>query len=169
MNKSVLFYGIELMVKAGIKEIAVVIPPVFRTEFDEALQGGVPWSINITLIEQLDPNGLADAVRIAKPFTQDDDFLLYLGDNIIDGSLHPLIEKFQFEKLDGLLSVNEVDNPEQFGVVEMNGNIINRVLEKPKNPPSNMAINGVYLFKPSIYDAISKIHPSKRGEYESWM
>jgi len=166
MNKPVLFYGIELMIQAGIKDIAVVVPPIFRKEFDEALQGGAPWNISISLIEQLEPKGLADAVRVAEEFIQYDDFLLYLGDNIIDGSLEPLIEKFQSENLDGLISVSQVDNPEQFGVVEMNRNKINRVIEKPKNPPSNLAINGVYLFRHSIFEAISKIRPSKRGEYE---
>src|SRR5690606_6964369 len=75
-------------------------------------------------------------------------------------------EKFQSENLDGLISVSQVDSPEQFGVVEMNGNTIHRVVEKPKHPPSNLAINGVYLFRHTIYDAISKIHPSARGEYE---
>lgn len=166
MNKPVLFYGIELMVQAGINEIAVVVSPVYRKVFEEALQGGVPWNISITLIEQAEPKGLADAVRVAEKFTQSDDFLLYLGDNVIDGSLKPLIEKFQRENLDGLISVSHVDFPEQFGVVQMNGNKIDRVIEKPKNPPSNLAINGVYLFRSTIYEAISKIHPSLRGEYE---
>lgn len=166
MNKPVLYYGIESMIDAGIAELAVIVPPAYRKAFDEALLGGSPWGIHIQLIEQPEPKGLADAVRVAESFIQGDDFLLYLGDNVIDGSLTPLIEKFQTEKLDGLVSVSRVDRPEQFGVVQMNGEKIERVVEKPKVPPSNLAINGVYLFRESIFRAIDNIRPSARGEYE---
>ncbi|MBP1990985.1 glucose-1-phosphate thymidylyltransferase [Paenibacillus eucommiae] len=166
MNKPVLFYGIEAMIQAGIKEIAVVVSPSYRKVFDEALQGGAPWNIAISLIEQQEPKGLADAVRAAEPFIQQDDFLLYLGDNVIDGSLLPLIHKFQTENLDGLVSVSSVEAPERFGVVQLDGEKIEKVVEKPKNPPSNLAINGVYLFRHTLFGAISKIHPSARGEYE---
>lgn len=166
MNKPVLFYGIDSMIQAGIKEIAVVVPPVYKKVFDEALQKGASWGITITLIEQPEPKGLADAVLVAKDFIQQDDFLLYLGDNVIDGQLGPLIEKFAAEKLDGLVSVCSVDNPEQFGVVQLNGDKIEKVVEKPKNPPSNLAINGVYLFRHSLFEAIAQIAPSARGEYE---
>ncbi|NHN30203.1 glucose-1-phosphate thymidylyltransferase [Paenibacillus agricola] len=166
MNKPVLFYGIELMIQAGITEIAVVVPPGLRQEFDDALRGGTPWGIAITLIVQPEPKGLADAVRVAENFIQHDDFLLYLGDNVIDGSLQPLIQKFQSENLDGLVSVSHVDAPEQFGVVQLSGEKIEKVVEKPKHPPSHLAINGVYLFKHSLFGAIAKISPSARGEYE---
>ncbi|WP_424769041.1 glucose-1-phosphate thymidylyltransferase [Paenibacillus sp. sgz302251] len=166
MNKPVLFYGIEAMLQAGITEIAVVVSPVFRKVFDKALQGGAPWNIVISLIEQPEPKGLADAVRAAEAFTEHDDFLLYLGDNVIDGSLKPLVEKFQSENLDGVVSVSPVDAPEQFGVVQLCGDKIEKVVEKPKNPQSNLAINGVYLFRHSLFEAISKIVPSPRGEYE---
>ncbi len=166
MNKPVLFYGIESMIEAGITEIAVVVPPVYRSVFSEALQGGEPWNIDVSLIEQPEPRGLADAVRVAESFVCSDDFLLYLGDNVIDGPLRPLVRKFRNESLDGLVSVSPVDAPEQFGVVELNGESIVRVVEKPKHPPSNLGINGVYLFRPSIFEAIASIRPSDRGEYE---
>lgn len=166
MNKSVIFYGIELMIQAGITEIAVVVSPVYRKIFDEALKGGAPWDITISLIEQPEPRGLADAIRVAESFIQEDDFLLYLGDNIIDGSLQPLIDKFEHENLDGLISVSLVENPEQFGVVQLDGEKIVKVVEKPKNSLSNLAINGVYLFRNSLFGAIEKIVPSLRGEYE---
>lgn len=166
MNKPVLFYGIESMTEVGISEIAVVVPPGYRKVFDEALQGGAPWGISVSLIEQPEPKGLADAIRVAEQFVQHDDFLLYLGDNVIDGSLQALVDLFQSEKLDGLVSVSEVTNPRQFGVVQLNGDTIERVVEKPEHPPSNLAINGVYLFRPSLFRAISEITPSARGEYE---
>lgn len=166
MNKPVLFYGIESLIQAGITEIAVVVSPVYRKIFDKELQAGRPWNIDISLIDQPEPRGLADAIRVAEHFIQQDDFLLYLGDNVIDGPLQPLIDKFQLENLDGLVSVSHVDSPEQFGVVMLEGEKIKRVVEKPKNPPSNFAINGVYLFRHSLFDAIAKIIPSPRGEYE---
>lgn len=166
MNKPVLFYGMEAMMKAGITDIAVVIPPHYRRAFDEVLLGGAPWNIQITLVEQPEPRGLADAVRVAEGFIGQDPFLLYLGDNVIDGSLEPLVEKFHTERLDGLVSVSHVEAPEQFGVVRLDGETIVNVVEKPKHPPSQLAINGVYLFRSSLFEAIEKIRPSARGEYE---
>lgn len=166
MNKPVLFFGIESMVQAGIKEIAVVVPPGYKSVFRETLKEGMPWQISITLIEQSDPKGLADAVNVAKAFIGESSFLLYLGDNVIDGPLLPLIHKFESDNLDGLVSVSSVEAPEQFGVVELKGDKIYRVVEKPKKPPSNLAINGVYVFRPSLFEAIAQIKPSARGEYE---
>lgn len=166
MNKPVLFYGLEALMKAGITDIAVVVPPHYRRAFDEVLLGGAPWDIQITLVEQPEPRGLADAVRAAERFIGQDPFLLYLGDNVIDGSLEPLVEKFQSERLDGLVSVSHVEAPEQFGVVRLDGETIVHVVEKPKHPPSQLAINGVYLFRSSLFEAIEKIRPSQRGEYE---
>ncbi len=166
MNKPVLYYGIESMIEAGIDNIAVVVPPVYREAFDEALQGGAPWDIEISLIEQPEPRGLADAVRMAEAYVGNDDFILYLGDNVIDGSLAPLVERFHRERLEGLVSVSEVESPQQFGVVQLDGERLVKVVEKPKEPPSNLAINGVYLFRPSLFDAIAGLRPSARGEYE---
>jgi glucose-1-phosphate thymidylyltransferase len=166
MNKPILFYGIEAMIEAGIKEIGVVIAPAYRRVFDDILMRGTPWNISITLIEQPVARGLADAVHMAQPFIQNDSFLLYLGDNLIDGSLKPLVKQFESEKLDGLISVSHVENPQQFGVVQLDGEKIIKLIEKPKNPPSHLAINGAYLFRPLIFDAISKIRPSWRDEYE---
>ncbi|AOZ91953.1 glucose-1-phosphate thymidylyltransferase [Paenibacillus crassostreae] len=166
MNKPVLFYGIESLIQTGITEIAIVVSPNYRKKFDDELQSGKPWNINITLIEQLEPRGMADAIRVAEHFIQHDDFLIFLGDNVIDGSLQPLIDKFQTENLDGLVSVSYVESPEQFGVVQLEEDKIIRVVEKPKYPLSHLAINGVYLFRHSLFNAISKITPSARGEYE---
>jgi glucose-1-phosphate thymidylyltransferase len=166
MNKPVLFYGIESLIEAGIRQIAIVVPPGYRQVFDDALNQGVPWGIDISLIEQPEPKGLADAVRVAQSYIQDDDFLLFLGDNVIDGSLQPLVDKFQSEQLEGLISVSHVDHPEQFGVVQMEGDNLVKVVEKPANPPSHLAINGVYLFRSSLFQAIAEIKPSARGEYE---
>lgn len=166
INKPVLFYGIESMIEAGITEIGIVVSPSFKKVFAEALQRVIPSHIRIELIEQNEPKGLAHAVSVARSFTQSEEFILYLGDNIIDGPLKPLIDQFYSDNLDGLVSVSPVEHPERFGVVEMSGNKISKVVEKPKNPPSNLAINGVYLFREAIYEAIAKIVPSARGEYE---
>lgn len=166
MNRPVLFYGIESMVQAGITEIGIVVSPGTWSAFIEALQEGVPGNIAVSLIEQPEPKGLANAIQVAKSFIQQDDFLLYLGDNVIDGPLKPLVDKFRSEDLDGLVSVSSVDSPEQFGVVQLDGDKIVRVVEKPKYPPSNLAINGVYLFRPVLFEAIATLKPSARGEYE---
>lgn len=166
MNRPVLYYGIESMIEAGITNIGVVVPPAYRNAFDDALQGGAPWNIEMELIEQPEPRGLADAVRSARSFIDGDDFLLYLGDNVIDGPLAALIDQFESERLDGLVSVSRVPNPEQFGVVQLEGERLVKVVEKPKNPPSDLAINGVYLFRSSIFEMIDRLEPSARGEYE---
>ena len=165
-NKPVLFYGIEAMIEAGITDIGVVVPPAYREAFAAALRDGAPWNVAATLIEQPSPKGLADAVRTAESFVGEDDFMLYLGDNVIDGPLAPLVERFQSGLLEGLVSVSPVERPERFGVVQLEGDRIVRLVEKPKNPPSNLAINGVYLFRPSIFAAIRAIKPSARGELE---
>ena len=166
LNKPVLLYGIESMIEAGITEIGIVVSPIYKQSFAEAVEKAIPPNIRIELIEQHEPKGLAHAVSVARSFTRADDFILYLGDNVIDGSLKPLVDQFYNEKLDGLVSVSHVEHPEQFGVVEMRGDKISRVVEKPKHPPSNLAINGVYLFRRTIYEAIDRIEPSARGEYE---
>lgn len=166
MNKPVLFYGIESMIDAGITDIGIVVPPAYREAFEAAVQGGAPWNIETTLIEQPEPRGLADAVRVAEEYVGEEDFLLYLGDNVIDGSLAPLVERFQSERLEGLVSVSPVQRPERFGVVQLTGDRLERVVEKPKHPPSNLAINGVYLFRHSLFGAIRTLRPSARGELE---
>ncbi|GIM47103.1 glucose-1-phosphate thymidylyltransferase [Collibacillus ludicampi] len=164
-NQPVIQYAIDKMKKAGIREIGIVVPPHFRPHFESVLgDGHVELSLNY--IEQKEAKGLADAVRAARSFIQDDPFLLFLGDNFYDGELEGLVQRFYVEKPESLLVVSRVSNPQQFGVVQFEGNQIIRLVEKPQNPPSSFAIVGVYLFTSTIFSMIDRLTPSSRGEYE---
>lgn len=164
-NQPVIQYAIEKMSEAGIDEIGIVIPPYFKSQFEEVLGNTLSGAV-ISYIEQKEPKGLADAVNSARYFIKDDSFLLFLGDNFFGGELSPLVQRVSEEKSDALIMVSQVANPSQFGVVQFEGSRIVRLLEKPKNPPSNYAIVGIYLFTPSIFAEIDRLIPSPRGEYE---
>jgi len=164
-NRPVVEYALSQMVAVGIRDIGVVIPPHFKTVFKQTL-GDIYEGARMTYIEQVEAKGLAHAVAVAESFVGEEDFLLYLGDNFLTGSLLPLIEKFYAEQASVLLLMKSVPNPAQFGVVEMEGNRVVKVEEKPKKSKSTLAMIGVYLFSAAIFDSISKLKPSARGEYE---
>jgi len=164
-NKPVLFYGLESLSRAGIKNVGIVVGDTHR-EIESAVGKGRDFSLNVTYIHQEKPLGLAHAVLISEFFLEGDDFLMYLGDNILKEELTPYVERFQKEKPDALLLLVEVENPSQFGVAELKGNRVIRLIEKPEKPPSNLALAGVYLFSPKIISAAKRIKPSWRGELE---
>jgi glucose-1-phosphate thymidylyltransferase len=164
-NQPVIQYAIEKMKKAGIREIGIVVPPHFRPHFESVLGDGHA-ELSLNYIEQKEAKGLADAVRAARSFLQDDPFLLFLGDIFFDGELEGLVQRYYMEKPESLLVVSRVSNPHQFGVVQFEGNQIIRLVEKPQNPPSSFAIVGVYLFTSTIFSMIERLTPSSRGEYE---
>jgi glucose-1-phosphate thymidylyltransferase len=166
-NKPILWYGIEAIVAAGITDIGIIISPETGNEVQNQTGNGDRFRAKITYILQSEPAGLAHAVKIAQPFLQDSPFLMYLGDNLIQSHLHDLIIKFQQKDLDALILLRQVENPTSFGVatVDAQGKVL-QLVEKPKNPPSNLALVGVYLFSPAIHHAISNIQPSARGELE---
>jgi glucose-1-phosphate thymidylyltransferase len=156
-NKPILWYGIESIVAAGIHDIGIITKT----------GNGDRFSANIQYILQSEPLGLAHAVAIAQNFLQDSPFLLFLGDTLLESPLKPLLIKFQQQQLDSLLLLCEVNDPRAFGVakIDENGKLV-QMLEKPKDPPSNLALVGVYFFNTSIHEAIASIHPSARGELE---
>ena len=166
-NKPILWYGIESIVAAGITEIGIIISPETGGEVEAKTGNGDRFGAKITYIRQDEPLGLAHAVKVAQPFLGDSPFVMYLGDNLVETELDRFIDKFKSQQLDALTLLCEVENPTAFGVakVDDNGKVL-QLVEKPKNPPSNLALVGVYLFSPEIHNAIANIQPSARGELE---
>lgn len=166
-NKPILWYGIESIVNAGITEIGIIISPETGEEIQVQTGIGEQFGAKITYIIQEQPLGLAHAVKVAQPFLADSPFIMYLGDNLIQDGLASFLATFQTQKLDGLILLRQVKNPTAFGVakVDEKGRVL-QLLEKPKVPPSNLALVGVYFFSPAIHHAIANIHPSPRGELE---
>ena len=165
-NKPVLFYGIEAIVAAGIQEIGIIVGDT-RDEIMAAVGDGSHFGARITYIPQEAPLGLAHAVKIAQPFLGDEPFVMYLGDNLIAGGITTLVEEFRRGECNAMILLAEVPNPEQFGVAELDGGgAVKRLIEKPSDPPSNLALVGVYMFGPEIFESVNRIRPSRRGELE---
>ncbi len=165
-NKPVLFYGIEALVEAGITEIGIIIAPETGDEIKEAAGEGSAFGAKITYILQDKPAGLAHAVLTAEEFIGDSPFIMYLGDNLLADGLTGLVSTFRAEQPDALILLTPVDDPQSYGVAELDGERIVRLVEKPKDPPSNLALVGVYLFGSPIFDAARALQPSWRGELE---
>jgi glucose-1-phosphate thymidylyltransferase len=166
-NKPILWYGIEAIAAAGITEIGIIISPETGQEVKAKTGNGDRFGINIHYILQDKPAGLAHAVKVARPFLGDSPFVMYLGDNLVQNELGLFMEQFQVKGLDALTLLCEVANPSAFGVATVNeeGRVL-QLVEKPKNPASNLALVGIYFFSPVIHQAIDSIQPSARGELE---
>jgi glucose-1-phosphate thymidylyltransferase len=165
-NKPVLFYGIEALVDAGVTEIGIIIAPETGEEIRAAAGDGSAFGARITYIVQDKPAGLAHAVLTAEEFIGDSPFVMYLGDNLLADGLRGLVSTFREEEPDALILLTPVDDPQSYGVAELDGERIVRLIEKPKDPPSNLALVGVYLFAPPIFEAARALKPSWRGELE---
>jgi glucose-1-phosphate thymidylyltransferase len=165
-NKPVLFYGIEALVSAGVKEIGIIIAPETGDEIREAAGDGSRFGAEITYIVQDKPAGLAHAVLTAEEFIGGSPFVMYLGDNLLRDGLSGLVSTFRADQPDALILLTPVEDPQSYGVAELDGERIVRLIEKPKDPPSNLALVGVYLFMPAIFDAARALEPSWRGELE---
>jgi len=166
-NKPILWYGIEAIVEAGITEIGIIISPETGEEIKQKTGNGQIFGAKITYILQDQPLGLAHAVKIAQIFLGDSDFIMYLGDNLIEDNLKPFFTAFKNQNLDALILLRKVSNPSAFGVAKIDeqGRVL-QLVEKPKVPPSNLALVGVYFFSSAIHHAIELIQPSPRGELE---
>ncbi len=166
-NKPILWYGIESIVAAGITDIGIIISPETGEEVKAKTGNGDRFGANITYILQDKPAGLAHAVKVAQPFLGDTPFVMYLGDNLVQSDLNLFLESFREKSLDALTLLCQVANPSAFGVakIDENGRVL-QLVEKPKNPPSNLALVGIYLFSNIIHSAIASIKPSARGELE---
>src|SRR5204863_5473721 len=165
-NKPVLFYGIESLAEAGIEEVGIIIAPETGDEIREAAGDGSRFGIAITYIEQDEPRGLAHAVLTAEPFLGDSPFVMYLGDNLLRDGIVDLVQTFRTEEPDALILLTPVPDPENYGVAELNDGSVSRLVEKPKDPATDLALVGVYMFTPAIFDAARSIEPSWRGELE---
>ena len=173
-NKPIIYYGIESIAEAGIKDFAIIVGDTAQDVMREVGDGS-RWGINITYIHQDQPLGLAHAVKISRDYMKDDSFIMYLGDNMIKEGIPQLVEKFKAEKPNSLILLTKVPNPQQFGVAELDASgKIEKLIEKPKHTKSDLALVGVYLFDKNIFKAVDSIQPSARGELEitdaiSWL
>lgn len=164
-NKPILFYALEDLINSGVKKLGIVLGPN-REQVISAVKS-VDWDAEIEFIYQGEPKGIAHAILVSEIFLGKDDFVLYLGDNILAGGIKEHLKKFLQERPDCSLMLAEVEKPERFGVVELNPDMsIKRIVEKPKIPPSNLAQVGIWFFTSSIMDACKNIKPSWRNELE---
>jgi glucose-1-phosphate thymidylyltransferase len=165
-NRPVLFYGIDAMAHAGIEEIGIIIAPETGDEIREVAGDGSAFGVKITYILQDEPAGLAHAVLTAEPFLGDSPFVMYLGDNLLRNGIVALVDTFRTEEPDALILLTPVPDPEHYGVAELSDGRVARLVEKPKEPQTDLALVGVYMFTPAIFDAARSIEPSWRGELE---
>ncbi|HEV7363023.1 MAG TPA: sugar phosphate nucleotidyltransferase, partial [Solirubrobacteraceae bacterium] len=165
-NKPVLFYGIEAMAAAGIRDVGIVIAPETGDEIRAAVGDGERFGVSVTYIEQDEPLGLAHAALTAEPFLGDSPFVMYLGDNLLQGGIEELVAAFREHEPDALILLTPVPDPENYGVAELRDDTVVRLVEKPPEPSTDLALVGVYMFTPAIHDAARAISPSARGELE---
>ena len=164
-NKPILFYAIEAIRDAGIDEIGIIVGHTAE-EVMAAVGNGDRWGVKITYIPQDEPKGLAHAVKIAEPFIGKDRFIMFLGDNLIRDGVTEVVQRFEAENANAHIMLAQVKNPQEFGVAELDGDRVLKLVEKPKEPKSNLALVGVYLFDSNIFTAVNSIRPSARGELE---
>lgn len=165
-NKPTIMYSIEKIKESGISDIGIVVSPENIEAFQRVLGDGSSLDIKITYIIQEKPQGLAHAVKVAKDFLNNEDFLMFLGDNLVYFDLKSFIKKFEQSEYESYILLTPVENPWDFGIALIEDSKVVKVVEKPKVPPSNLAIVGVYIFTPLIFEAIDHLSPSWRGEYE---
>ena len=165
-NKPMSQYCIESIREAGITDIAIIIGGLGSDKVKEYYENGENFGVNLTYIEQDYPRGIAHAVNLCKDFVSNEKFVVFLGDNIIQKSISQFATNFERSNYDALILLCEVDNPSRFGIADVKDGKIIKIMEKPKNPPTNLAVTGIYFLTPKIFDIISKQKPSARNELE---
>jgi glucose-1-phosphate thymidylyltransferase len=164
-NVPILFYGLRAIRDAGIRQVGIVVGSTAE-EVRAACGDGSEWDVEITYIEQDAPRGLAHAVLVSRDFLGDDDFVMYLGDNVLVEGITGFVQEFERHKPNAQIFLAKVREPERFGVAVLDGDRVVKLVEKPKEPISDLALVGVYLFDHTIHEAIDTIEPSWRGELE---
>ena len=161
----ILFYGVESIRDAGVKEIGIILGPMNET-IKESIGDGSKFGVKVTYIDQPEPKGLAHAVLVAEDFLRDEPFVMYLGDNLLRRGIKYLVDDFKSSKYDAMVVLTKVKDPRLFGVAEVDKGKLLRVIEKPKQPKSDLAITGIYMFTKPIFDVIKRLKPSWRNELE---
>ncbi len=164
-NRPVLFRVLDAVVAAGIRDVGIVVGDT-APEIEAAVGDGSQWGAQVIYIHQEAPLGLAHAVKISQGFLGEERFVMFLGDNVIEGGINPLVEEFERSDWNCQIVLKEVSNPQQYGVAELIKGRIVRLVEKPQEPPSNLALVGIYMFDRRIFEAVNSIKPSWRGELE---
>jgi glucose-1-phosphate thymidylyltransferase len=164
-NKPVLFYGIEAFAEAGIRDIGIVVGET-QAEIRAAVGDGSTWDVRITYIEQDAPRGLAHAVLISEAFIANEPFVMYLGDNLLNKGIAPLVADFTTTRPAAQILLAHVPDPQMFGVAELEDGRVVRLVEKPAEPKSDLALVGVYMFGPEVFESVRRITPSFRNELE---
>ena len=165
-NKPMSQYCIESIKEAGITDIVIIIGGLGANKVRDYYGNGENFGVNITYIEQDEPKGIAHAIRLCKEFINNEKFLVFLGDNIIQKSITDFVENFNKSDYDATVLLCEVDNPSRFGIVDVENEKIVKITEKPKKPTSNLAVTGIYLLTPLIFEVIDNLKPSWRNELE---
>jgi glucose-1-phosphate thymidylyltransferase len=164
-NKPVLYYGLEALVAAGIRDIGIVVGDT-QAEIRDAVGDGARWGAQVTYIEQDAPLGLAHAVLISEAFVAGEPFVMYLGDNLLNRGIARLVDEFDRERPAAQILLAHVPDPQMFGVAELADGRVVRLSEKPAAPKSDLALVGVYMFGKDVFDSVKQIQPSARGELE---
>lgn len=165
-NKPMSQYCIESLRDAGITDIAIIIGGVGSNKVQEYYGDGERFGAKFTYVNQDYPRGIAHAISLCQRFIENDRFVVFLGDNILKKSIVDYVLKFEQSDSSASILLCEVDNPTQFGIADVKDSMIKKIMEKPKNPPTNLAVTGIYLLTPKIFDIISRLKPSWRNEYE---
>jgi glucose-1-phosphate thymidylyltransferase len=164
-NKPVLFYGIEAIADAGVRDIGIVVGDT-QAEIRAAVGDGSRWGVRVTYIEQDAPRGLAHAVKISRGFIGTDPFVMYLGDNLLNKGITEFVKEFGVQRPAAQILLAKVPDPQMFGVAELRDGKVVRLVEKPKEYIGDLALVGVYLFGPEVFDSVERIRPSFRNELE---
>jgi glucose-1-phosphate thymidylyltransferase len=166
-NKPISQYVLEDLKNAGVKDVALIVGGVMPEKVKDYYSDGSKFGVNVKYVEQDKPLGIAHAVGLTEDFVGDNRFIVYLGDNLLKGGISDIAKEFEQQKFDAMVLLCKVEHPQQFGVAEFDkqGKLV-RLVEKPKEPPSNFALTGIYFFTPLIFKMIKKLKPSRRGELE---